>query len=294
VRFAIVIIAALCARATTARACELVFAPEVATRPVDVTEPESVDVACDHATCTVTRSYPSRGTIASRDSRPASSSAEGGAVTIVQRVALWDLYDSCFRDGVSARHPWLGGGPAPTQRVIVVETAAAPRVQFPPEWQLETTREGNPNSTALGGSVRREQVPARDRVTLWFQLPPRHFVHGGPFALAGLSSGPGDLLRLRGGWEAAIGRPWLVFALAGDTDAESRWSAAATAELVSRAWVLPLAFSAGGGVVVAGKATPRTGARVQIGASLWAARATVSCDVVGQDVAVAVLAGASL
>jgi hypothetical protein len=306
---AVLAVAVVLACARPAAACEPVFDPGVVGRPVftpadAVTiSSEEVEVDCDSRSCAVSIRYaitvgrPAHATPAGNQTGD-SSLAVGTAVpapevelapgdsqlTLTARAELWTYIDDCFRDGVIARHPILGSAPRGTGKILAVETAAAPRTRFPSSWHLVVDRRPAESAT-----------PAATR--LWFELPPRRFVHGGPVAMIGVSSGPGRTVRLRGGWEAAIAQPWLVFALTGDSDGASTWAVALTAEAVSRAWILPLSFGAGAGPVVADGG--RVGGRALVSAALGPGRIVISTDVVGStsrgvDLAVAALFGGSL
>jgi hypothetical protein len=266
---------------------------------------EDVEVKCDEDfTCTVVSSFrvtvtgSARATVSGThasdlslavgDRAPGPAAELGPADTrlvLTARVRLPAYIDGCFRDGVIARHPYVGSAPAADARVLQLDTTASPRVRHPPRWDLVVDARA---------ATRRDPPTTR----LWFRVPGRRITHGGPFALVGAASGDGRTLRVRGGWEAAVGLPWLVFAVAGDTDAGDAWRVALTAEPTTRAWLLPISLGAGGGVVFANGT--RVGGRGQLSIALGPARVAVSADVVaaaggsGVDVSVAALIGGSL
>lgn len=123
-------------------------------------------------------------------------------------------------------------------------------------------------------------------------------VHGGPLLLAGVASGDGRALRVRGGWEVAA-PAWLVLSAAVDMDLSSLATLAATAEATTQAWVLPLSFGAGLGPIVQVEPEVLAGGRAQVSAALGPARAVLSLDALGSaddglSLSVAVLAGLSI
>ncbi|HEY5922513.1 MAG TPA: hypothetical protein VIV11_12615 [Kofleriaceae bacterium] len=259
---------------------------------------EDVAVTCDGAeTCTVTSTFglavtqsaraTVRGAFASELALTAGSRAPVAAsppsyagawqlvtieltpadnqLVINARVALPDYRDDCFTDGVIARHPYLASAPKGNQRILQIDTTSRPRIDKPSGWDMVVdTRDAT------------ETEPAATR--LWFTMPGLSVTHGGPFVLLGLASADGRTFRARVGWEAAIGKPWLVFALAGETDFADAWNVALTAEPMSRAWVLPLSFGAGGGVVLADGS--RVGGRGQLSIALGLVRVMLSVDVI--------------
>lgn len=307
---AALIIALLLASHRLSDACQPVFDPSVVARPLSdpadavTISSEQVDVDCDDRACTVEAHYAitvgaparvtatgkrtSETTLGTARAAPASAIevAPGDTeLTMRTRVELWSYIDDCFRDGVVARHPWLGSGTRREQRVVRIATTAVPRVHHPASWHVVVDRR----------PAERDEPAA---TWLWFAGPPRRFVHGGLVALIGVASGEGRLVRFRGGWEAAIGWPSLVFAITADSDAAAAWNVALTAETTSRAWILPLSLGAGGGAVLAGGTRP--GGRAQVSIAVGPVRLLLSTDVLapsgasGVDAAVAALVGGSI
>ncbi len=307
----LIALAATWCGAREAAACWSVFAPGRVARPAFEPagaariESEEVDVDCGPASCEVVTTYriaadaEARVTVGGFRTRHVAIEVDGAAAAIVRAgarelrvttiVELWAYVDWCFREGIVARHPYLASEPPSAERVLVIETAARPRVRHPSGWSLELDQRG-PEWDRVG-----KQPSAR----LWFRLPGLRAVHGGPFALAGIASGPGSLLRLRAGWEIAA-PPWLVLALAADTDASSLATIAVTADATSRVSMLPLSLSIGGGPIVAVAPELRPGGRGQVSVALGPARLVVSVDVLAPSgrqptaTSVALLAGGSL
>jgi hypothetical protein len=307
---ALLVVAAIAAVPSIADACSPAIDASVVGRPRFSPEDaaridgEDIDVDCDDRECTVTATYritvaaPTQVTAHGKRTLEIAMWTDGGGplataivtprtrtLRIVTRVTPWAYADPCFRDGVVARHPWWSSAPASTHRVLAIETAARPRVHHPQAWSLATLQHGEADAP---------------RTTLWFALPPPWFTHGGPVALAGIASGPGGRARLRGGWEIAT-RRWIVLGLMADTDVSSVVTLAATAEPTSRAWVLPISLSAGGGPLVQVAPDVRPGARGQLGLALGFVRVVLSTDVLvpvreaeSWDLSVALVGGVSL
>jgi hypothetical protein len=254
-RITITTLAAIAASAWTspARACEPLFDPPVVLRPelaAAITK-ETVAVTCTETDCVVTATYELAG---------------APELRTVARETPSSFSDVCFVDGITARHPWLGGRAAPTQHAIIVETATTPHVEWPRGWELVATHDEDPD----------RHIP---RTTFLFSSPPEHFVHGGPVLLAGVASGAGETFRMRGSWEAAVGRPWLVFAGTAGSDGASMWDVALTAEATSRASLVPMTFGAGGGAVMTFGSGRHAGGRAQVSAALGPGRIVLSTDV---------------
>src|SRR5262245_32406215 len=142
------------------------------------------------------------------------------------RVQLPEYIDACFTDGILARHPYVGSQRRSDQRVLEIQTAAPLRVTQPSSWSREVDKRDATTDD-----------PALTRV--WFTVPGRLITNGGPFLFVGGVAGDGGGFHARGGWEVAVAKPWLVVALAGETDFADKWNVALTAEPVNRAWILP-------------------------------------------------------
>jgi len=245
---------------------------------------DTLDVTVTKATRVVVTGMHMLGTELSRDGEAARDTLElqpaDTRFSVRARVELPEFIDACLTDGVIARHPYLSSAPAGNQRALQIESAVIPHVKWPAGWShdvvsLPATR------TAPASTIS------------WFTVPGRLVTHGGPFALIGVASGPGHPLRVRGGWEAAIGRPWLVLGLAADTDFADSWSVALTAEPTTRAWVLPLSLGAGGGVVLASGG--HVGGRGQLSVALGAVRVGGTLDMIaGGDLSIAGWIGGGL
>jgi hypothetical protein len=258
---------------------------------------EDVDVSCDeHYACMVTSTFritvtqPARASVkayeateltlaASTRSAPAKRPADRYDATTVAldlaptdtrlvqqaRVEMPEYIDGCFTDGVIARHKYLASAPASNQHILQIDTSATPRLHAPASWDLVVD---------VRAPTRHDVATTR----LWFDVPAHRVTHGGALAMLGAASGDGRTFHVRGGWEAAIGRRWLVFGLTGETDFASAWNVALTVEPTSSAWILPVTFGAGAGVVVASGA--RVGGRGQLSIALGPVRTMVSVDVV--------------
>jgi len=269
VRIVAAVLIVLCT-AKPAAACIPIFERAIVKRPAF--EPadavtilgEDVDIQCDdRRECTIAWTFEvavartTRASVTGYHSTALAISVDGAVITgtepggsardlapsdkrfvVSAHVQLPEYIDGCFTDGVIARHPYLASKPKGDQRILQIDTTATPRVKHPSSWDLVVDTRGATKSD-----------PATTR--LWFDTPDRLVTHGGPFLLVGAISGDGGGFHARGGWEAAIGPSWLVFALAGETDFHEAWNVALTAEAMNRAWVLPLTFGAGGGVVLA-------------------------------------------
>jgi hypothetical protein len=124
-------------------------------------------------------------------------------------------------------------------------------------------------------------------------------VHGGPLVMAGVSSGAGAALRLRGGWEVA-GPASMMYSLAVDTDASSLLLVAAMADVTTRAGIIPVSFSIGAGGIAVLAPDGRLGGRAQVSGALGPGRLVLSVDAIWSgdagdlDLAVAGLAGVSM
>lgn len=258
--------------------CTETFTCEVdSTFDIVVAQPARATVTAYHASSLSLR-IPGRTTIAN-PADPASVTAELAPTTTQLVVhAIVDVVpfvDGCFTDGVIARHPYLASSRTSNEHVLQIDTRATPHVIAPSSWTM--------------------LVDKRDDKTtrLWFEAPERRFTHGGPLLVIGAHSGEGRTFRMRGGWEAAIGAPWLVVGLTGETDFANTWNVALTAEPTTRAWVLPLSLGAGAGVVLANDR--RIGGRAQLSIALGPARFILSLDAIrGGDLGVAALIGGSL
>lgn len=296
----------------------IVGAPEFEPRDAVTITNESVAVTCDERfACTITSTFdmavsaPARVTVTGYET-PQLGVRVGGSplavaadtiddfgarrasvelapsdrtLTVHARAQLPEYIDGCFTDGVIARHPYLASKPAGHERVLQIDTTATPEIHHPSSWDL-----------VVDTRAATKRDPATTR--LWFDVPRRLVSHGGPLLMIGAASGPGSTFRLRGAWEAAAFRSWLVLAIAGDTDFADVWNVALTAEPTSRAWVLPLSFGLGGGVVLGHG--ERVGGRGQLSVALGAVRTMVSVDVLapngdaGTDVTVVGLVGVGI
>jgi hypothetical protein len=308
---AITVIAAVIAGERRADACISVFDRGIirapAFEPADAVAIMSEDVAveCDEGyTCIVTSTFgvavgkPARATATAyraieltltASARTASPTLVGSAdqalleqrldtrielspadtqLVLRARVAVPEYVDHCFTGGVIARHLFMSSRRAGHQRVLQIDTTATPRAKHPASWSLEVDKR-----------PAWKQDPAT--VRLWFDVGHRLFTLGGPFLMIGAAAAPGDTFRARAGWEVAIARPWLVFALAGETDFADAWNVALTLEPTSSAWVLPLSFGLGGGVVLVSGG--HVGSRVQLSIALGAARVVLSVDTIVAD-----------
>jgi hypothetical protein len=309
---AIGVVAAIACGAREAAACSPVFEPSFVARPVF--EPavavqiagETVDVTCDERACEVTAVYridahaPATATVFATRRRAQTiivDGNDGGSIPagarelrVVTTVELWPFGSPCYLDGVLLRHRRFGSAPPRSQRIIAIETVAVPEVRrHPASWRLRIDQ----SRDHVRGAGWNERYTAR----LWFDLPEPRALHGGPLFLAGIASGTGNTLRLRGGWEVAAPR-WVLLGLAVDTDVARIVSVAVTAQPATTAWVGTMtSWSAGGGVVAryeeGGHA--EVGARGEIGASMQAARLAFSLDwYTRNEVSVAFLVGASI
>ncbi|HWO25558.1 MAG TPA: hypothetical protein VNO30_42755 [Kofleriaceae bacterium] len=297
--------------ARDAAACSPIFEPSLLARPAfepaDAAriEAEAVDVDCGLATCRIVATYhiaadrEARVTVAGHRVQELTIEIAGGvavaaAATVIPagarelRVAatveLWPYGETCYRDGIVSRHPWLATKPPRPQRVLDLEAAARPDVRYPDGWHLKLDQR----------SMHTRQLGERMIARLWFRLPEPRVLHGGPFVLAGLAGGAGGLVRLRAGWEIAAPR-WLILALAADTDVTASAALAVTAESTTRAWIgFPLTSGIGGGPIAALAPEVRPGGRAQASFAWKRARLVLFADVlapVADDQAIAISAG---
>jgi hypothetical protein len=267
---------------------------------------EDVAVACSaDYTCTVTSTFaiavtqPARATVIgyhaieltlSASGRTASPSPVGSAdpalfenrsatrielapadtqLVLRARVVLPDYFDGCFTDGIIARHRFLASRRAGHQRILQIDTTRPPRIEAPDSWSVD-----------VDAHAATKHDPAS--TWLWFEVPRRLVTHGGPVLMLGAASGEGGRFRARAVWEVAIARPWLVFALAGETDFADRWNLALTVEPTNQAYVL--SFGLGAGFVFANNINGvQLGGRGQLSIAYRAARAVLSLDALVVD-----------
>lgn len=257
-------------------------------------------LACDGATCTVTAtlamdvSSATHVILRGKRAHDATYSVDGGApvadvtmppmtkqLVIIAKLDLEPYSDGCFRSGISARHPLLGGEhPREIQYPIKLETHDVSQVTALPGWDIVTDHGWDED---------------RQVTTLWLTPPPANYYAGGPVAMVGVGSGTGNTLRGRFGWELGAPRPWLVDALSIDTDFGSLATLAATAEIVSKAWVLPLSYGGGAGVVMQLSPSVEVGGRAFASVALGPGRTMLSFDVLASgDVSIGLFLGGSL